>query len=91
MRSGGFGPQRTTWATPLSSNEYAVPGHNGIGVRSSSRVHSFPLAGAVAQSGERSVRNAEVVGSTPIGSTNAACNCAASLAPVAQPDRASAS
>ena len=30
-----------------------------------------PFAGAVAQLGERSVRNAEVVGSTPIGSTNA--------------------
>ena len=34
------------------------------------RVHFATFIGAVAQLGERSVRNAEVVGSTPIGSTN---------------------
>ena len=31
-----------------------------------------PIAGAVAQSGERSVRNAEVRGSNPLGSTGKA-------------------
>ena len=44
---------------------------NGAGASGATRVHSRPLAGAVAQLGERSVRNAEVVGSTPIGSTTA--------------------
>ena len=39
------------------------------GALKSTRVHFRFLAGAVAQLGERSVRNAEVVGSTPIGST----------------------
>ena len=44
---------------------------SGAGAPNSTRVHSRRFAGAVAQLGERSVRNAEVVGSTPIGSTNA--------------------
>ena len=38
-----------------------------------SRLAAF--TGAVAQLGERSVRNAEVVGSTPIGSTKTARTC----------------
>ena len=55
------------------------------------------LSGAVAQLGERSVRNAEVVGSTPIGSTNPRrgsrpdAHARRLSAPVAQQDRASAS
>ena len=42
-------------------------------MRESTRVHFTFVSGAVAQLGERSVRNAEVVGSTPIGSTNPVC------------------
>ena len=54
-------------AVPDDGGEFRRMCHGGV--QNSTRVHFASFIGAVAQLGERSVRNAEVVGSTPIGST----------------------
>ena len=75
----GLGPISAAppfWTSRCSTGSNAFAAHQfsrNAGMRESTRVHFAFVSGAVAQLGERSVRNAEVVGSTPIGSTNSTC------------------